>query len=185
MILMADSIRPLTDIPVSFRVQRNRGALLYADGDYACSPAIASVFRRREWISVTGEPRIALKARFLDVERYDAFPADWPAFRTYRDQLCKDGKVQGWPGVYCSIDPGPPYGVQQVIDACQAAGQELPQHWFIAWYVEGILPPSALEVVNQIADLTGVTLDRATIWGCQYSTGTYDQSIVYQNPDWS
>lgn len=183
--LMADSIEP-DQIPVAYRENRNRGVLLYADGKYAATPAEASIWPRRNWISVTGLASAALHARFLDVERYDATAADWPAFRARRDELCHAGTVRGWPGVYCSIDPGPPYGVQQVADACIAAHQELPLHWFIAWYTQTAAPPTQVEVASRIKLLTGLEIDPATIWGCQYETGGhFDLSVIYQQADWA
>jgi hypothetical protein len=183
--LMADSTEPLTEIPSSFRSQRNRGALLYADGLYEASPAVIAAFPRREWISVTGQAAAAAKARFQDSERYDATPEHWPAFRAERDRLCHDGTVTGWPGVYCSIDPGPGYGVAAIVKACRDAGQELPQHWLIAWYTSNGYAPSAAQVAAEIRRQAGISLDPATIWGCQYATGAWDTSVVYQNPGWA
>jgi hypothetical protein len=98
---------------------------------------------------------------------------------------CADGTVTGWPGVYCSIDPGPPYGIQQVLDAVTVAGQLLPRHWFIAWYTRNGAVPTAADVVAEIFRITSLRLDPADIWACQYATGLYDTSVVYQNPAWA
>lgn len=183
--LMADSTEPLAEIPSSFRTQRNRGALLYSDGLYAATDAVVAAFPRREWISVTGLAGAAAKARFQDSERYDATPAHWPAFRAERDSLVRDGKVTGWPGVYCSIAPGPGYGVAAIAQACRDAGQELPQHWLIAWYTSNGYAPSAEQVTAEIRRQTLIDLDPSTIYGCQYATGLWDTSVVYQNPGWA
>jgi hypothetical protein len=183
--LMADSVEPLAEIPHSFRSQRNRGALLYADGRYEASTEVTDAFPRREWISVTGRPGAAAKARFQDSERYDATPGHWPAFRAEREQLCHDGKVTGWPGVYCSISPGPGYGVAAIMQACRDARQEPPRHWLIAWYTSNGYAPSAVQVAAEIRRQTGITLDPATIYGCQFATGAWDTSVVYQDPGWA
>jgi hypothetical protein len=192
MILMADSIEP-GEIPGAFKADRNRGVLLYADGLYQPSFGVAHQFPRRQWISVTGNPAAAATARWLDVERYDATAADWPAFRLERERILEAGGAadaigsRGWPGVYCSIDPGPPYGITQVLAACHNAGQEPPQRILVAWYTYGAKIPARDEVLDQIHALTGEILEEHTIWGCQYDTGShYDLSVVYaEDPEWS
>jgi hypothetical protein len=184
--LMADSV-DTAEIPASFRADRNRGVLLYADGLYKTTPLHSAPFPRQQWISVTGDPQGARLARWQDVERYDATAKDWPAFRLRREQLLEAGLVDGgWPGVYCSIDPGPPYGIAQVLEACDQAGQEPPQRILVAWYTYGGSTPTRLEVLDEIHALTGEHLVEDTIWGCQYLTGLYDESIIFaEDPEWS
>ena len=183
--LIADSVTPLVAIPAAFRVQRNRGALLYADGDYVADSGVAHTFPRREWISTrrhyAGQARLA---RFLDSERFDAQPEDFPPFRLEREHLIDQGEVHGYPGIYCSIDPGDGFGVKAVIAACRQADQPLPYHWWIAWYTSGGFAPDAQQVADEIYRLTREHIYASDIYACQFATGAYDLSVVYQTPAW-
>lgn len=184
-ILIADSIQPVTTIPLAFRHHRNKGVLLYADGTFAIPLATARMFPRREWISTRVHyQHQAAVARFIDVERFDAGAADFPPFQRERDELVLDGTVTGAAGVYCSIDPDNEHGVHAVIRECRLAGQRLPEHWWIAWYTGHVMPPDVFEVCGEIKRLTGETVNQEDIYAVQWQTGHYDLSVTYQVPQW-
>jgi hypothetical protein len=182
--LMADSVEPAL-IPASFRAYRTRGVAPYADGPYAWDRAETDSFPRR-LAGIDVDASSPARADVLDTERFDATPAQWPAWRAERVRLCHEGKARGWPKVYCSIAPGDGYGVQAVAEACRSAGQALPDRWWSAWYATpGGQPPTAEDVVSQILASAGVRLAVGTIWACQYLAGvSYDLSVVYQDPEW-
>lgn len=73
----ADSTEPDT-IPTAFTLRPN-GAIAYVDGRYAWTPEQLARFPRYEAISVTGDPAAMRVARWVDVERFDATPAEVPA----------------------------------------------------------------------------------------------------------
>lgn len=185
MTLMADSTTPGL-IPASFRTQRNRGVAPYINGPRAWSPAQISVFPRHlKGIDVTGgAPELA---DVLDCERFDATPGQFPQWRTDRVAFMHaHGLTRGWPKPYTSINPGLGFGVEPIWTACERAGQEPPEHWWIAWYklVNGEAP-TQYDVAQEIERLTTIQVDPSDIWGCQYQTlPNYDLTIVYQEADW-
>lgn len=182
--LMADSTSP-GRIPEAFRADRNRGVAPYRDGQYDWPEhEIATWPRHLAGICTTGAADMAAYADVYDCERYDGTPEGWPAFRAERDDLCGRGIVHGWPKPYTSIDPGDGYGVAAVLDATRKAGQEDPLHWWIAWYTAAGVVPTAVDVVREIHTLTGIVIAAKDIWGCQYATGHYDTTVIYQNPEW-
>jgi hypothetical protein len=186
MILVADAIDP-GNIPDSFRLDRNRGVNPYTvpPFDRAWTHQLRRWPRRIGGIDTTGgHPEAAC---CLDVERYDATAGMWPEWRAERDRLVTAGKAHGFTTVYCSINPGAPYGVAQVAGACAQAGQGLPAHWWVAWYTPGGFIPAAQQVCDEIKRLTRLVIDPAAIWGCQClpdQGAGYDVSVVYQNPEW-
>lgn len=184
--LMADSTSPVLEIPESYRAYKNRGVALYATGEYAAPHATASIYPRRKWIDVTGNPGAADLAEILDVERFDATAEDWPPFRARRDAWCRNHNSNRWPICYCSIDPDADHGVAAVVRATLEAHQEPVQHWLIAWYTPGGYIPTAKQVQTEIRQLTDLEIPLETIWGCQYADlGGYDASVIYQTPNWA
>ena len=182
---MADSVTPISGIPVKYQAQRNMGAALYGNGDFAAPPEVIAHYPRHLLISVNGDKSAANSCAILDVERYDATAADWPEFRATRDEICRTHDGYQWPIVYCSIDPDPMHGVAAILHECRLAGQEPPWHWWIAWYTDGHFMPSQEDVAVQIHSLTGLHVDPTTIWGCQFADfGHYDASVIYQRPSW-
>lgn len=203
MILMADAVDP-SGIPKGFREDRNRGVAPYGDGRFEWHRLTERSFPRRlAGIDVTGETPETCDA--LDVERYDATAEEWPGWRHQRvEHLKAQGQHDGtgWPIVYCSINPGPPYGVAQVVAATEAAQQRPVERWWIAWYptidqimltgkpslgqYNGAPIPSKEAVLAEIKKLTGIVLEPGTLWACQFASfATFDASIVYQDPQWT
>lgn len=165
---MADSITPLI-IPRKYAEKPN-GVAAYIDGKYAWTPAELAAYPSQWHISTTGAPSLALKARVLDVERYDATPEDVAPYQAVREG--KGGRTT----VYCSRDTVP------------LVVQSDP-HWEdLLWWI-AILENryfTQAEVQKSILDLTGVTLGLSSIVAAQlYDYGDYDRSINYINPRWS
>jgi hypothetical protein len=181
----ADSVQPLQGIPASYRADKTKGVMLYGDGEFAAQPDIASIYPRRMFISVTGNPANVDRCRILDVERGDADASHWPAWRAERVAWCKRHESDGWPIVYCSIDPDPTHGVKAVLDECRHAGQEPPLHWFIANYTPGAFVPTAVQVCETIKRITGEIIPPEHIWGSQFADfGSYDKSVIFQPARW-
>ena len=186
--LMADSVTPHA-IPESFRAHRNRGVAPYANGHYEWSHReIRSFPRHLAGIDVDGsDPE---SADVLDVERFDATPAQWPEWRRDRDKAVKDGLAKGWPKVYTSIAPGDGYGVAAIVAATEAASHRQVERWWIAWYTPGGFQPTQQQIADEIKALTGLEIPVGTIWACQYrpdvpgNGGSYDLSVVYGDPEW-
>lgn len=180
---MADSVIA-ANIPAKFRAYRNYGAGLYGTGQYAVSKIVADTFPRHVLIDVdASNPDLC---DILDSERFDATPVHWPAWRAERDKWCRERHIERFPKIYCSIDPGDGYGVEAVLDACESANQLPPEHWWIAWYTPNHIPPTAQQVADEIKRLTNCIISPSKIWGCQYANfGSYDASIIYQDPEWA
>lgn len=185
---MADSITPHA-IPATYSAKRNRGVAPYIDGNYAWPRGVIRSYPRHLLgIDVTGAHPEA--ADVLDSELFDATPDDWPKWRHDRDELVRQGKTRGWPKVYCSIDPGDGYGVAAIVAATAAANQQPVERWWIAWYTPGQYAPTQTQVLAQVRALTNITLPLGSIWGCQYAAdvpgvgGSYDLSVIYEDPEW-
>jgi len=168
-VLMADSVNPHT-IPEKFKRNPN-GVAGYVDGPLsAWTPHEFRSFPRVWRITVTGSLAVAARARVIDVETYDATPADVPAYREERHALTGEPTV-----VYCDRSTVP------LVIAADA--QHLELEWWIAvlggkfWTIAQLndwlqanyqlqLPP---DKVRGIQDL---------------DTGPYDVSQIFGSPSW-
>ena len=144
----------------------------YINGEFTWSPAQEAMFGRKIRISVEpGQPDAARYARVLDVERFDAGPADVPPFLEVRDTIKPNGTV------YCSLATVP-----SVLDVL---GLRRPR-WWLAWYWGRPGAPSAAQVLAELQRVTSETIPAADLWACQYAEHTqWDLSAVYGAQDWS
>lgn len=169
MIPFADSISPASISPHLF----SRVAA-YETGRYAWPAADVGRFDRHIKIGVLpGSPSQARTARVLDIERFDAAPADWVPFANERLAAGHDDAT-----AYCSIS---------TIPALLDAG--IPQgNWrlWAAWWWQRTFPPTATEVLAEIATLTGIMLPASRLWACQWQNGTsFDTSVLYGADDFT
>lgn len=143
----------------------------YINGEFAWSPAQEHLFGRKIRISVmAGQPDAARYARVLDVERFDAGPADVDPFLQVRDTIKPNGTV------YCSLARVP-----AVVDALRGRRPR----WWLAWYWGRPGAPSPGQVLAELEQTTGVQLP-GDLWACQYVSQTHwDKSAVYGAQDWS
>lgn len=173
MIRFADSINPAAISTADFD-----HVAAYVDGLYTWPDAELRRFPRHIEISVfPGDAQAAAQARVLDIERFDANPADFPLFVKARLAAGHEDAT-----AYCSIDTVP-----AVIGAMRAAKIH-PSLWrlWVAWWWGRPMPPTAGEVANEIAALTGVVLPAGLLWACQWqSTTKFDQSVLYQRDDFT
>jgi hypothetical protein len=178
MTTMVDGIAP--DVPaIHARWGSQIPVACYVNGIYAWSKTQEASFTRKIRVSVEpGQPLAARVARGLDVERYAARPADVPPFLAERAKISSDGTV------YCSLSTVP-----AVLEHLPDGNLEAVPRWWLAWYWGRYLPPSELEVRQELHRLTGITLPTGRLWACQYagplSGGPWDVSIVYGEKDWS
>lgn len=165
---MYDSIRPAS-------LPRNKPAALYINGDYSCPRSLEQEFGRVVRISVEpGQPEAARFARILDVERWDATPADVPEFVHFREALGHHDAT-----IYASAA-----SVGTVLRACGPAYQ--PPRWWVAWWWNRPVAPTREQVAAEVHQASGADIDPATIWACQYASySTYDLSVVYGPRDFS
>jgi hypothetical protein len=165
---MADAIDPY-DIPNRFRRNPN-GVLVYRDGPYDWSEEAVSDFPNHWGITVTGNPALAHDARVIDVERYDATPADVPAFAAARAQLGAATIV------YCSRDTVP------LVTEADSDWSRL--EWFIATLDDVAWTAAGLS--QWIMDDSGVYVSPAKIRACQNVPGdNYDRSLIYGAAHWA
>lgn len=143
----------------------------YVNGAYTWSLRQEQEFGRKIRISVeAGQPEAAKYARVLDVERFDAGPGDVGPFLAARAAA---GHADAT--IYCNLST--------VATIPPEVREEVPR-WWLAWYVNP--QPNAAEVLNELHDLTRLTLPLERLWACQWrSTGNWDQSVVYGAQDWS
>jgi len=135
---------------------------VYRNGRYAADPAeVEARFPAAKyvviWVDVNGtDPETA---QALDVERYDAAPADAPGWIRARLAAVK-GSL---PTIYCDRST-----IDAVTAACGAAGLKLGVHWWF-W----------------VSTLDGTRYEADGVVACQYQGGVdapYDVSDVYA--DW-
>lgn len=114
----------------------------YVDGRYRWSPAAWARFGDRPQVRIATSPGTN-DGNCLDVERYDASPADVPGWATRRRAVGVD------PSVYCAVDT-----VAAVRAACADAGVAMPHLWVAAWPgIGGQLYPGT--VAHQYASYDG------------------------------
>lgn len=165
---MADSVEP-DYIPRLYALRPN-GVAAYADGKYAWDPDVGRLFPNHWRICVTGDLAMAEHARVLDVEKFDATPADVKPYQLARFKHGFDTIV------YCSRDT-----VRLVADA-NDEWTEL--EWWIATLDDNYWNPDSL--TNYIRSIGGPLLMPAKIRAIQWAgRGNYDESSVWGNPHWS
>lgn len=176
MIEFADSTAPSL-IPASFT-----HVAAYGNGAYAWPGTELHRFPRHVIIAVKpGDPGQAKFARALDVERYDARPADFPPFARERHALGHDD-----PTAYSSIVGDQGFGLQALINAMTDAGYKLPWRLWVAWWWGRDFPPAASEVLAEIRALTGIVLPQGVLWACQWrNLPGYDTSVLYGRDDFT
>jgi hypothetical protein len=156
-ILMADSTRPWTipNPPV-------KHVLVYKNGAYIWPLDQIARFDGHINIGVFGgDPNQAQYCRELDVERYDATPADAAPFLKRRKAL---GHSDGT--IYCNRST-----IAAVYAACKSAGVTK-----FRWHI------ATLDGTRTASVPSGTEL-----WAVQFETvnGEYDLSVVYGEQDWS
>ena len=176
MISFADSTDPIT-IPSTFT-----HVAAYANGRYGWSTAQIEAFPAHVEIGIyTGHPEQAKVARVLDVERFDATPADFPPFVQERTRL-----GHGDATAYTSILGDDGFGIDAVITALEDAHVSDPWRLWIAWWWGRPFPPTASEVTAEVRALTGIVLPPGRLWACQWQNGTnYDTSVLYGRDDFT
>ena len=177
MINFADSTNPAA-IPSQFT-----HVAAYHDGLYQWPTAQIERFPAHFEIGVLpGMPGQARFCRALDVERFDATPADFPPFVRERRQLGHEDAT-----CYTSILGADGYGILPVAAKLTEAGilLETVRLW-VAWWWGRPFPPTAAEVLAEIRALTGLRLPVGTLWACQWQNGThYDTSVLYGRDDFT
>lgn len=168
--LFADSVSPAL-IPGSFTHVAG-----YATGRYAWAAEEIKMFERHLLIGVLPNyPGQAQMARVLDVERYDATPADFPAFAQTRE-----AKGFGDATVYCSL-----VNVAAVVKEMQPY-RNVPWRLWAAWWVGADVMPTASAVLNELDDGFGVQLTPSRLWACQFATNAdNDTSVLYGTDDFT
>ncbi len=165
---MADSTHPEL-IPDKYALRPN-GVLMYADGPYVWPATQVRRFPRRWSITVTGSTDNPRHARCIDVERFDATPADVKPYADARNSL---GELTI---VYCSRSTVP-----EVIDAYDNWISLL---WFIATLDGAAWNPETL--VEDMYAFEGIHINPERIRAIQNVEGeNYDSSLIFGNPQWS
>lgn len=161
---MADTTDPW-EIPTIFRVKPN-GVAAYVDGEFAWPEGQLRLFPRHIGITVTGIPAMAQHARVIDVERFDATPADVPPFLENRAKLGHpDGEV------YCDRST-----VAEVLAAIE--GRQPEPWWWIATLDNHPWTPG--ELAADIRDNYGADIAPQRIRAIQcYPGGHFDTSLCY------
>lgn len=166
-VVMGDSTNP-AGIPTSVRY-----AAAYRNGLYQWSDADIRRFSGTVEIAVySGQPEQAEIARVLDVERYDASPADAGPFVASRQSLGHHDAT-----IYMSLD-----SISAVVDSLQADDAVWHGSWRLwpAWWTLQERPPTTAQLVAAIRTVSGVTVPAQRLWACQWqSNPTWDRSIVY------
>ena len=172
----ADSITPSL-IPPAFT-----HVAAYANGRYAWPEIEIDRFPRHVMIGVEpGNPSQAAVARCLDVERFDARPADFPPFAEERTRLGHED-----PTAYTSILGPEGFGLAPLLVAISNAQYKGPVRYWIAWWWGRPFPPTATEVLAEIKTLTNISLPASQLWACQWQNGqNYDSSVLYQRDDFT
>ena len=177
MISFADSTNPAA-IPSAFT-----HVAAYPNGDFAWPETQLARFPYHVEIGVfSGQPQQAQIARVLDVERFDATPADFPPFVLARRQLGHEDAT-----AYSSILGDEGFGIAQIVAELGAAGILLSSvRLWVAWWWGRPFPPTAAEVVAEVKALTGITLPPGVLWACQWQNGAnYDSSVLYGRDDFT
>lgn len=165
--IMADSTRPQS-IPDKFKMGNN-GVAAYINGSYAWSHSEEDEFPRRIHISVTGDPRMAEHARCIDVERFDATPADVPGFIEARNLTQHPDTL-----VYCDLST-----VKPVLDAAPREDY----HFWIATLDNFYRGPQ--EIAALLRSRYAVDLHPDRIAANQWLNALhYDQSTWFVSPNW-
>lgn len=170
---MADSTRPAL-IPDSFRLRPN-GVAAYVDGEYAWPLETQDSYPRIWRICVTGALAMAPHARVLDVERFDATPADVEPYREARAARAENCIV------YCDRST-----VAQVVRACPSTWHLL--EWWIATLDGGAWTPAAIVrwLDANSGELGPAPIDPARIRAIQnVGMGAYDVSLMFGDPRWT
>jgi hypothetical protein len=169
---MVDGIN--LDVPAIHARFPTHPVACYVNGEYAWTQAQEALFARKVRISVESNPFAAQHARVIDCERGAAGFRDAAPFCAQRARLGhRDGTV------YSSLA-----NVPLVLEGFP--GSTGPPRWWLAWYWARPSYPSAAQVLAELKRLTGVTVEPAQLWGCQYrSDSQWDLSVVYGPQDWS
>jgi hypothetical protein len=164
---MADSTQPWL-IPDAFS-QRPNGVAGYPSGDFAWSAHWWDHFPRHVGITTLGATD-ARVARWIDVERGAATPAEAETFLNDREAYSSDG------GVYCSRSSVPA--------VLEATGRESDHWWWIATLDNHHWTPA--ELAADIARLEGVTIRPERILAIQWRpAGHYDESSLWAPVSWT
>jgi hypothetical protein len=131
----------------------------YVNGKYAWRPAAWTRFPRAAKVRIDVKGNAPTLASVIDVERYDATPADAPRFITVRDAF-----RPGTATVYCNRVTLP------AVLAATAAGQLAFWLWLAEWSTTSAAPLAL--------DLPA----RVTLAACQHAHLTaWDESAVYSS----
>ena len=162
--MMYDSVNPAA-IP-------GRTAAAYVNGEFAWSRSEEARFGALIRISVMPDmPEAARVARALDVERYDATPADIGPFVKARADLGHHDAT-----IYIGLD-----SLLSLADSDPELVASVPR-WWVAWWWGRPGFPRLDEVAAQLQDR--VPAER--IWACQYrNTAEWDESVIYGRQDFS
>lgn len=165
---MADSTRPEL-IPDKFALRPN-GVLVYVDGAYKWPASQIARFTRHWRITTTGAVDMAPHARVIDVERFDATPADVAPYQRTRAGH-GDRTV-----VYCD---------RSTVPAVVEATEEWPKLlWMISTLDGRNWNPQTLAV--DISQNEGVYLDARLIHAIQNIPGeAFDTSLMFEDSEWA
>ena len=165
---MADSTRPEL-IPDKFALRPN-GVLVYVDGAYRWPETQVRRFPRHWRITTTGNPLMAEHARVIDVERFDATPADVEPYQNARDRI-GDRTV-----VYCD---------RSTIPAVVQANNEWPHLlWMIATLDGRNWNPQSLAADISLNER--IYLDARLIHAIQNIPGeNFDTSLMFGDSEWA
>lgn len=164
---MADSVEPSL-IPRLYAAEPN-GVAAYYDGKYAWNPVLRG-FPQHWRICVTGNPNLAPHARVLDVERFDATPADVKAYQAVRAAMGENTVV------YCSRSTVP--------DIVSANSNWRSLLWWIATLEDRWYTPT--DIVREIDSDYDIQLSVTSIHAIQWAgRGSYDESSIWGNPHWT
>lgn len=176
MIQFADSAAPSL-----IRYPEFTHVAVYANGMYQWPDDQVARFPAHVRIGVeAGQPAQAEVARVLDVECFDAAPADFPPFVRARHAAGHDDAT-----VYTSILGDPGYGIEPVIEELTSNGL-MAASWrlWVAWWWQRPFPPTAAEVLAEIRALTNIVIAPGRLWACQWQNGpAFDTSVLYKRDD--
>ena len=170
----ADSTEPGAINPAEFS-----HVAAYANGRFRWTDAQVARFPAHIKIGVlSGSPSQAAVARVLDIERFDAIPADFPPFAKERLALGhKDATA------YCDLSTLPAV-IEHVAEAMLKPGT-----WrlWLAWWWLRPFPPTSAEVLAEIRVLyPSLAVPTGSLWACQWQNGQhYDSSVLYGRNDFT
>lgn len=141
----------------------------YGTGKYTWADATFEEYQRYIKIAVfSGDSSQAKIARCLDVERFDATPADAPEFIQARHHLGHDDAM-----IYCSLSTVP-----DVVDAC--AHIQTPWTLWVAWWWQKPVPPTGFEVIQELFHVYDCDLPGGRLAACQWQPGgPFDLNVLY------